>query len=43
LTGGITIVEGSEAAPLSTLPILKSFYPLWIERMRQEACNRLVA
>ncbi len=43
LTGGITIVEGSAAVPLSTLPILKSFYPLWIERMRQEGWSRLIA
>ncbi len=43
MTGGITIVEGSTAVPLETLPVLKSFHPLWIERMRQEGWSRLVA
>lgn len=43
LTGGITIVDGSAAVPLETLPILKAFYPIWIARLRQEGWDHLVA
>jgi hypothetical protein len=43
LRGEITIVEGSPSVPLDTLPILKSFYPLWAQRIRHEGWDHLVA
>lgn len=43
LTGEIAITEGSAAVPLETLPILKAFYPLWVQRVRQEGWEHLVA
>ena len=36
LTGRISVVDGSAAVPLETLPILKGFYPVWRQRVRHE-------
>lgn len=43
LSGAITVVDGSAAVPLETLPILKGFYPVWRQRVRHEGWDHLVA
>jgi hypothetical protein len=43
LKGTISVVDGSAAVPLETLPILKAFYPVWVQRIRHEGWDHLVA
>jgi hypothetical protein len=43
LSGRISVVDGSAAVPLDTLPILKGFYPVWSQRVRHEGWDHLVA